>query len=116
MLAHWGARSLGPPSPSGDLEPGWLSGALRIALPLEDIPGRIEFRIDDDVASVSEREIVRRQHRGARRRGRRRRPGFYDLMVERDLGAVVVEGDVEAVREMLASLPQVRVPRLRSRD
>ena len=74
VLAHWGARSLGPPSPSGDLEPGWLSGALRIALPLEDIPGRIEFRIDDDVASVSERVVVDGQHRGAGRGGRRRRP------------------------------------------
>ena len=31
--------------------------------------------------------------------------GFYHLMVERDLGAVSVEGDVEAVRAMLAALP-----------
>ena len=31
--------------------------------------------------------------------------GFYHLMVERDLGAVSVEGDVEVVRAMLAALP-----------
>ena len=31
--------------------------------------------------------------------------GFYHLMVERDLGAVSIEGDVEAVRAMLAALP-----------
>ena len=37
-------------------------------------------------------------------------PGFYDLMVSRNLAAVVVEGDTRAVEEMLASLPQVRVP------
>ena len=37
--------------------------------------------------------------------------GFYDLMVNRTyLAAVVVEGDTRAVEEMLASLPQVRVP------
>ena len=24
VLAHWGARSLGPPASRGDLEPGWL--------------------------------------------------------------------------------------------
>ena len=34
--------------------------------------------------------------------------GFYHLMVERDLGAVAVEGDVEAVRAMLAALPTCR--------
>ena len=33
VLAHWGARSLGPPASLEDLEPGWLAGALRIALP-----------------------------------------------------------------------------------
>ena len=32
---------------------------------------------------------------------------FYRLMVDRDLDAVVVEGDAEAVRSMLASLPNV---------
>ena len=33
VLAHWGAQSLRPPAMTGDLEPGWLPGALRIALP-----------------------------------------------------------------------------------
>jgi len=33
VLAHWGARSLRPPASEGDLEAGWLPGALRIALP-----------------------------------------------------------------------------------
>ena len=110
VLAHWGARSLGPPSPSGDLEPGWLSGALRIALPLEDFRGRIEFRIDDDVASVSERVVVDGgiEAPDAVVVGDGR--SFYDLMVSRNLAAVVVEGDTRAVEEMLASLPQVRVP------
>ena len=109
VLAHWGARSLGPPSPSGDLEPGWLPGALRIALPLEDIPGRIEFRIDDDVASVSERVVVEGSIEAPDAVVVGDAGGFYDLMVSRNLAAVAVEGDTRAVEEMLASLPQVRV-------
>ena len=34
--------------------------------------------------------------------------GFYNLMVERDLDAVSVEGDVDAVRALLAALPSVQ--------
>ncbi len=105
VLAHWGAQSLGPPAPRGDLEPGWLSGALRIALPLQHIDGRIEFRIDGELASVVDHEVVR---------GATSDPdavivgdgiGFYRLMVERDLSGVSVEGDVEVVRALLAALP-----------
>ncbi len=33
--------------------------------------------------------------------------GFFNFMVERDLGAVSIEGDVDAVRELLAALPQL---------
>jgi len=105
VLAHWGAQSLGPPASRGDLEPGWLPGALRIALPLEHLESRIEFRVDGEVASVADREIVR---------GAIESPdavivgdgsGFYHLLVERDLEAISVEGDIEAVRAMLAALP-----------
>ena len=56
VLAHWGARSLGPPSVSGDLQPGWLPGALRIALPSTTV-GRIEFRIGDEVASIADGQV-----------------------------------------------------------
>ena len=58
VLAHWGARSLGPPATRGDLDPGWLPGALRIALPLEQTHGRIEFRIDGEVAAVVDHQIL----------------------------------------------------------
>ena len=107
VLAHWGARSLGPPAAKGDLEPGWLPGALRIALPLEHTRGRIEFRIAGEVAGVANREVLL---------GAIDEPdavvvgdgsGFFHLMVERDLGAVSIEGDVEAVRAMIAALPNV---------
>src|SRR5580765_804413 len=55
VLAHWGARSLGPPERTGDLEPGWLAGALRIALPATCASERIEFRIGDEIASADAR-------------------------------------------------------------
>ena len=108
VLAHWGARSLGPPSAKGDLEPGWLAGALRIALPLEHTNGRIEFRIDGEIASVADQGIVR---------GAIDNPdavivgdgsGFYHLLVERDLSAVSIEGDVNVVRALLGALPSVQ--------
>ena len=108
VLAHWGARSLGPPSPSGDLEPGWLPGALRIALPLCETGRRIEFRIDGDIASVSGREIVEGPIDDAQAVIVGDSAGFYNLMVERDLDAVSVEGDVDAVRALLAALPSVQ--------
>ena len=55
VLAHWGARSLRPPETTGDLEPGWLAGALRIALPATCASERIEFRIGDEIASARRR-------------------------------------------------------------
>src|SRR5918995_7518631 len=51
VLAHWGARSLGPPTEDVELEAGWLAGALEMALPGSPTDGRVEFRVDDEVAS-----------------------------------------------------------------
>ena len=106
VLAHWGARSLGPPSPSGDLEAGWLPGALRIALPHTD--GRIEFRIGGEIASVTDREIVRGAIDNPDAVIVGDESGFYRLLVERDLSAVSIEGDVDVVRAILAALPSVQ--------
>jgi len=107
VLAHWGARSLGPPARRGDLEPGWLPGALRIALPPAGTSATIEFRIGDEVASVSGEKVVegRAQDPDAIIVGDE--PGFFCLLVERDIDGVSIEGDVDAVRAMLAALPSV---------
>jgi DNA-binding HxlR family transcriptional regulator len=107
VLAHWGARSLHPPA-LGDLEPGWLHGALRIALPAASGPRRIEFRIGDEVASVVDDSVVEGSidEPGAVVSGDPQ--GFYSLMVDRDIDAVSVDGDAEAVHAMLASLPATR--------
>jgi DNA-binding HxlR family transcriptional regulator len=105
VLAHWGARSLRPPAVSGDLEPGWLHGALRIALPVASGARRIEFRIGDEVASVLDDAVVEGPLDDPEAVVSGEAPGFYRLMVDRDLGGVVVAGSTEAVAAMLASLP-----------
>jgi DNA-binding HxlR family transcriptional regulator len=107
VLAHWGARSLRPPAVSGDLEPGWLHGALRIALPAASGSRRIEFRIGDEVASVADDAVVEGPLDDPEAVVSGEAPGFYRLMVDRDLGGVVVSGNTEAVAEMLAALPAV---------
>ncbi len=104
-LAHWGARSLGPPpTTEGVLEPGWLTGALRIALP--PTTPCIEFRIGDEVAFVADGEV----HAGSAEAPAAIVEGdsaaFYALLVDRDVDAVTVHGDDDVVQEVLASLPE----------
>ena len=106
VLAHWGARSLRPPALSGDLEPGWLPGALRIALPANHA-ARVEFRIGDELASVVDGRVVDGAIDDPDAVVAGDAPAFYCLMVDRDLDAVTVDGRSDAVRELLAALPAV---------
>ena len=86
LLAHWGARSLGPPTAETNLEPGWLAGALEMALPPEHVDSR---------SSSTSTTRSRRSSAASRRRGRWRPPtrssadraGFYHLLVARDSSA-----------------------------
>jgi DNA-binding HxlR family transcriptional regulator len=103
QLAHWGARSLGPPTSTDVLEPGWLVGALRIALP--PTATCVEFRVGDEIAFVAN---------GDAHAGHAERPdavvegdvaGFFHLFVDRDLDAVTVRGSKSAVRGLLELLP-----------
>src|SRR5919202_5853445 len=57
-LALWGARSLGPPGPDDELFPGWLENAVDTVLAPIAPPGRFEFRVDDEVASLIDGEAV----------------------------------------------------------
>jgi DNA-binding HxlR family transcriptional regulator len=104
VLGHWGARSLRPPDLT-DLEPGWLHGALRIALPAARGERRIEFRIGGEVASVVGDGIVEGSIEDPDAIVSGDPPGFYCLMVDRDIDAVSIEGRSETIREMLAALP-----------
>jgi DNA-binding HxlR family transcriptional regulator len=105
QLAHWGARSLGPPMHADDLDPGWLAGALEMTFPQNPTDARIEFRVGDEVASFVD---------GEPREGPIESPdavvacdatGFYHLVVDRQLGAVSVEGDSAALDRLLDTLP-----------
>jgi DNA-binding HxlR family transcriptional regulator len=108
VLAHWGARSLGPPTSLDDLEPGWLHGALRIALSADSTSDQIEFRIGDELASLVHGEVISGAAADADAVVSGDASGFYCLMVDRDLGAVSIEGDVDTVRALLAALPSAR--------
>jgi DNA-binding HxlR family transcriptional regulator len=104
QLAHWGARSLGPPAAPGLLEEGWLRGALRIALP--PTAPCIEFRIGEEVAYVADGESYAGHADAPSAIVEGDVGALFGLLVDRDLDAVAITGDEAAVRELLASLPQ----------
>ena len=104
-LAHWGAQVMGPPTPEVQLEDDWLDGALKIVFP-PATTARVEFRIDDQVGSLVDGDVVV---------GPLERPdavvtgdarGFYHLVVDRNLDAVQVAGSRTVLRELLAALPE----------
>jgi DNA-binding HxlR family transcriptional regulator len=78
-LALWGARSLGPPTATDELFPGWLVNALDTVLAPLAPPGRFEFRVGDEVASVVDGKV---------------QPGPIDKP------DVLIEGDAVAVYHM----------------
>ena len=110
VLAHWGARSLGPPVARDDLEAGWLHGALRIALPSDCSGARLEFRIGEEHASVVGGTVVEGGIEDPDAVIAGDAPGFYRLLVDREIDGVSIEGDVEVVRTMLAALPALGEP------
>jgi len=107
VLAHWGARSLGPPTSADDLEPGWLSGALRVAIPTTCGDAAIEFRIGDEIASLAGRDVVEAPLETPDAIVTGNPQGFFALLVDRDLDAISIDGDAAAVRRVLETLPTV---------
>ena len=105
VLAHWGARSLGPPTEDVELEPGWLAGALETALPPEPTEARVEFRVDDEVASFVDGDAQPGPVESPDAVVACDRAGFYHLLVDRDLRCVSIDGDTEVIRSLIDSLP-----------
>ena len=105
MLAHWGARTLGPPTDETELEPGWLSGALQMIFLEPTTDARIEFRVDDEIASI----VDGRPRDGAAESAdvvvSADRAGFYHLIVDRDFSCVTIDGDERLMRSLIGSLP-----------
>jgi DNA-binding HxlR family transcriptional regulator len=110
-LALWGARSLGAPAADDELFPGWLENALDTVLAPIAPPGRFEFRVGEEVASLVD---------GEARPGPVEQPdvvvegdpeGVYHMFVERRLDLVSVEGDRGLLEQLLdAAPPPVELP------
>ncbi len=104
-LALWGARSLGPPTAEDELFVGWLANAVDTVLAPLAPPGRFEFRVGDEVASLVD---------GEARAGSVDDPdvvvegdpeGVYHMFVDRRLDCVVVEGDRPLLERLLEVSP-----------
>jgi DNA-binding HxlR family transcriptional regulator len=110
-LALWGARSLGPPTAQDELFEGWLANAIDIVLAPLAPPGRFEFRIGDEVASLVD---------GDAQAGPIDDPdvvvegdpeGIYHMFVDRRLDLVTVKGDRRLLEQLIEAAPTpVTVP------
>jgi DNA-binding HxlR family transcriptional regulator len=104
-LALWGARSLGPPTADDELFEGWLENAVDTVLAPSAPPGRFEFRVGDEVASLVD---------GEAQAGPVDEPdvvvegdpdGVYHMFVDQRLDLVKVEGDRALLEQLLESAP-----------
>jgi DNA-binding HxlR family transcriptional regulator len=104
-LALWGARSLGPPTDEDELFPGWLENAIDTVLAPFAPPGRFQFRVGDEVASIVD---------GQSQSGAIDNPdvviegspqAIYYLFVDRSLDLAKVEGDRELLERLVAVAP-----------
>ena len=104
-LALWGARSLGPPTAEDELFPGWLANALDTVLAPLAPPGRFEFRVGDEVASLVD---------GEAQEGALEEPdvvvegdpeAIYHMFIDRRLDLVKVKGDRRLLRQLLEAAP-----------
>jgi DNA-binding HxlR family transcriptional regulator len=101
-LAHWGARSLGPPGPDADLFPGWLENAVRIGLTAPPAEGRFVFRVGDEVCSLADGEVVPGAVTDPDVVVEGDPPGFFHLLVDGDASGLTFTGDTTAVERLLA--------------
>lgn len=105
QLAHWGARSLGPPSAGDELQPGWLAGALRMAFPPKATEACIEFRIGDETAMLAGGDVVEDVTERPDAVVEGDPAAFFRFVVDRNLDALVIRGSKTKVRALLGALP-----------
>lgn len=112
-LAHWGARSLGPPTGDVELVPGWLARALRTAVASATAPGRYAFAVGEEEAGIVGGAVVEGRVPDPDVRVRCDGVGFYHLLVDRVVSPdAEVEGDGALLERLLASLPPAPEPAL----
>jgi DNA-binding HxlR family transcriptional regulator len=105
-LGLWGARSLGPPTTEDSLFPGWLPNAMDQLLVPVAPPGRFEFRVGDEVASLVD---------GIVQAGSIEAPdvlvegdpeGVYHLFVDRRMDCVSITGDRALLERLIDAAPR----------
>jgi DNA-binding HxlR family transcriptional regulator len=107
-LAIWGIRSLGPPSLDNAPAPHWLEHALETVFAPVAPAGSFEFRVGEDIASISDGEARPGSPDDADVRVTAADPAaFYHLFVDRQWDGIDVEGDHELLERLLdaASAP-----------
>ena len=104
-LALWGARSLGPPTDADELFPGWLENALGTLLAPLAPPGRFEFRIGDEVASIADGEAQPGPIEDPDVVVEGDPEGVYSMFVERRLDLVSVQGDRALLEQLVDAAP-----------
>jgi len=104
-LALWGARSLGPPTVDDELFDGWLENAVDTVLAPIAPPGRFEFRVGDEVASLVDGEAQAGPVDDPDVVVEGDPDGVYHMFVDRRLDCVTVEGDRALLERLLAAAP-----------
>jgi DNA-binding HxlR family transcriptional regulator len=100
-LAFWGARSLGPPSADDELYEGWLANALDTMFGPFAPPGRFEFRVGDEVASLVDGEARPGPVEGPDVVVEADPEGIYHLFINGQLDQLSVDGDRNLLEQML---------------
>jgi DNA-binding HxlR family transcriptional regulator len=105
-LALWGARSLGPPTAEDELFPGWLANAVDTVLAPIAPPGRFEFRVGDEVASLVDGEVTPDSVEAPDVVIEADPEGIYYLFVDRSLDRVKVEGNRALLEQLVDVAPR----------
>ena len=104
-LALWGARSLGPPTVRDELFDGWLENAVDTVLAPVAPPGRFEFRVGDQVASLVDGEAQAGPVDDPDVVVEGDPEGVYYMFVDRRLDCVTVQGDRALLEQLLEVAP-----------
>jgi DNA-binding HxlR family transcriptional regulator len=104
-LALWGARSLGPPTAGDELFPGWLANGLDTVLAPLAPPGRFEFRVGDEVASLVDGDVLDGPIEDPDVVVEGDPEDFYYMFIQRRLDCVSAEGDRGLLEQLIAAAP-----------
>jgi hypothetical protein len=105
-LALWGARSLGPPAVEEELFDGWLGNAMDTVLASVAPPGRFEFHVGDEIASLVDGRVVDGPIDDPQVVVEGDPQGIYSLFVDRCLDLVTVTGDHDLLAALLDVAPE----------